>query len=202
MVNIDNVLIIGGAIIGFLGGLSYLIETLKGKAKPNKVSWFLWSLAPLIAFAAEIQQGIRLEALMTFMVGFNPFLVFVASFVNKNSQWKIEKFDLACGSVSLLGLALWMITRTGNIAIMFSIAADIMACVPTFVKSFKHPESESPWIFFFGVVNALFTLLAIHTYDFGHLAFPLYIFIVDILLFIFIKFPLKTWLLRPHLSSS
>src|SRR5918992_4551489 len=31
-----------------LGALSYLIDTLKGKVQPNKVSWFVWALAPLI----------------------------------------------------------------------------------------------------------------------------------------------------------
>lgn len=44
-----------GVVLSFLGGLSYLIDTLKGKAKPNKVSWFVWALAPLIAFWATVQ---------------------------------------------------------------------------------------------------------------------------------------------------
>jgi hypothetical protein len=69
------------AALSFLGALSYLIDTLKGKAKPNKVSWFVWALAPLVAFWATVQQGVGIQSLLTFVVGFNPFLIFLASLV-------------------------------------------------------------------------------------------------------------------------
>ncbi len=108
-------------IISFIGALSYVIDTLKGKAKPNKVTWFLWALAPIIAFFAQIKQGVGKEALLTFIVGFNPFMVFCASFVNKKAYWKITKVDLIYGGLSLLGLFLWYITKIGNIAIIFAI---------------------------------------------------------------------------------
>lgn len=47
--------VILGAVIFAIGSLSYLIDTLKGKVKPNRVTFFLWALAPLIAFAAEVK---------------------------------------------------------------------------------------------------------------------------------------------------
>jgi len=53
---INQNFVILGAIIATAGGLSYLIDTLKGKVKPNRVSYLLWSIAPLIAFFAEINQ--------------------------------------------------------------------------------------------------------------------------------------------------
>ncbi len=76
---LDPNFVILGAAIGFIGGISYLVDTLKGKTKPNKVTWFFWSLAPLIAFAGELDKGVGLQSLMTFMVGFSPLLIFLAS---------------------------------------------------------------------------------------------------------------------------
>jgi hypothetical protein len=55
---LDEKFVILGIIVGFIGSLSYLIDTIKGKTKPNRVTWFLWALAPLIAFTAEIKQGV------------------------------------------------------------------------------------------------------------------------------------------------
>jgi hypothetical protein len=55
---LDSHFVILGAILNVIGGLSYLIDTIKGKAKPNRVTWFLWALAPLIAFTAELKQGL------------------------------------------------------------------------------------------------------------------------------------------------
>lgn len=74
-----------GFALVFFGGLSYLIDTVRGKNKPNRVTWFFWAVAPLIAFAAEIQKGVGLRSLMTFSAGFSPLLIFIASFVNKKS---------------------------------------------------------------------------------------------------------------------
>lgn len=105
---IDERFTILGSIIVFIGGLSYLIDTVRGKVKPNKVSFLLWSFAPLIAFAAQIKEGVGFYlSLITFMAGAEPFAIFIASFFNKKAAWKINKFDLACGTVSILGLILW-----------------------------------------------------------------------------------------------
>ena len=89
----ENFIFIGTILI-LIGGGSYLIDTLAGKAKPNRVTWLLWALAPLIAFAAEIKQGVGLQSLLTFVVGFNPLLIFLASFVNKKSFWRIKPLDM------------------------------------------------------------------------------------------------------------
>lgn len=187
---IDERFIILGVVLGFLGSLSYVVDTLKGRVRPNRVSWFMWALAPLIAFSAEIQQGVGLHALLTFSVGFSPLLVFIASFFNKKAQWKITKFDIWCGVLSLIGLSMWAFTRVGNIAIFFAILADGLAAIPTIIKSYKAPETESWMVFFLGFVSSGITLLAIKTWDFAHYGFPAYIFTITAIFVLLIKFKL------------
>ena len=46
-------LAIAGAVINFVACLSYIRAILKGEATPNRVTWFLWALVPLIAGAAQ-----------------------------------------------------------------------------------------------------------------------------------------------------
>jgi hypothetical protein len=178
-----------GAGLSLVGSIDYVVDTVKGKTKPNRVTWFLWALAPLIAFAAMLDEGLSVRtALMTFMVGFGPLLVFVSSFVNKKSVWKFTRFDIICGVLSLIGLAAWLLTRTGDAAIFFSIAADGLALLPTLVKSFNEPETESYLVFLLGSVNAGITLLATRVWDFTHVGFPIYIFVVCVILFVLIRF--------------
>jgi len=180
MIN-SNWIYVGLAVQTF-GGIGYLIETLQGKVKPNKVGWLLWSIAPLIAFFAMIKQGVGAEAWATFIVGFLPILVFAASFVNKKAYWEITKLDYICGSLSILGLILWMITKVGNVAIFFSIVADALASYLTINKSFKEPESESHLVFTLGIINAGIGLLVIKDWNFQNYAFNLYILLDDILI--------------------
>ncbi len=185
---INENFVIFGALLNLIGSTGYVIDTVKGKTIPNRVTWFLWALAPLVAFTAEIQKGVGIAALMTFMVGFGPVMVFVASFVNKKAVWKISKLDIICGSLSVGGLILWSITKEGNLAIFFSILADLFAAVPTIIKSYKNPESESHRIFLFGLLSAGITLLTIKQWNFAHYAFPAYIFSICLLLFILIRY--------------
>ncbi|OGG08117.1 hypothetical protein A3D05_05255 [Candidatus Gottesmanbacteria bacterium RIFCSPHIGHO2_02_FULL_40_24] len=185
---IDEKFIIFGAVLSFIGQISYLTNTIGGKVKPNKVTWFFWALIPLVAFAAEIKQGVGLVSLMTFMVGFGPLTIFIASFVNKKSYWKIHPLDIFCGFLSVSGLVMWFLTKNANLAIMFSIFADGTAGVPTVIKASIAPETESSTIFFLSGINALITLLAITIWDFAHYAFPLYIFFLCFLMVILIKF--------------
>lgn len=177
-----------GALISTIGGIAYFIYTLQGKVKPNKVSFLLWALAPLIGFAAQINQGVGIQSLITFSIGFMPLLIFIASFINKKSEWRITNFDLICGALSIGGLALWLITRVGNIAIFFSIFADTLAALPTIIKSYKYPETESAWTYSTAAIGGLFTLLTINTWSFAYYAFPLYILIVNTIISSLIQF--------------
>ncbi len=197
---LDERFVIVGVAINFIGALSYLIDTIKGRIKPNRITWFLWALAPLIAFTAEIKQGVGLQSLMTFAVGFNPLLIFLASFVNKKAEWKLRPFDFFCGGLSVIGLLLWYITKIGNIAILFSIFADGTAALPTIKKSYQMPETENYKGFFCAAINASITILTIKIWNFAHYGFPLYILLINTLLFVLIRFRLGK-LLKSRLQS-
>jgi len=185
-----------GALIFLISSFPYIIETIKGKIKPNKVSWFIWTLAPLIAFFAQIKQGVGLESLLTFSMSFVPLLVFLAWFLNKKSFWKIEKSDLICGTLSILGLFFWQITKKGNVAIFFSILSDFFAALPTVKKSFFYPETENYLVYFGSLFFSLITLLSLKNWSFENYSFSLYIFLLDLVIVIFIKFRLKRFFIK------
>lgn len=188
--------VILGFLIGLTGCLSYLISTVKGKTKPNRVTWFFWALAPLIAFAAEITEGVGIQALMTFGVGFGPLLIFSASFINKESVWKLGRFDFTCGAFSLIGLFLWYLTKDGNFAIFFAILADGAAAVPTLVKSYRFSETENYHVYLAAIISATITLLTIEVWNFAHFGFPVYILFLCIILVILIRFRLGKFIQR------
>jgi hypothetical protein len=175
-------------LINLFGTVIYLIDTLKGKVKPNKVTWILWSVNPLIAFAAEIHQQVGIQSLLTFMIGFGPLVIFLASFVNKKAYWQITKADVACGLFSLIGLSLWYFTKVGNLAIVFSIVADAFAALPTLYKSYHHPKTENSFAYFTVAVSGIITLLTIRYWNFETYAFPAYIFLINLLIVIAIRF--------------
>jgi len=66
-------LVFVGTIVLFFGGvLPYIKDTLKGKTKPNKMTWLMWSVAPLIGGMAAFADGVGWAALPVLASGFYP----------------------------------------------------------------------------------------------------------------------------------
>ena len=180
--------IILGTLIGAAGSVVYLVNTVKGKVRPNRVSFLLWSIIPFIAFFAQITQGVGLVALMTISTGILPLSVFIASFTNRQAEWKLTGFDLTCGILSLLGVVLWLITKEGNVAIFFSIIADALAAVPTLVKAYRYPDTEIAWPWIATVAGIVLSLLTLSELTFANSAFILYILIMNLLIYVLVEF--------------
>jgi len=177
-------LIFVGAAVQMIGVFFYIKETLKGNTRPNKVTWLLWAIAPLIAAFAAISDGVKWSVLPVFVAGLGPLLIFLASFVNKKSYWKLEKIDYACGIFSVLSLILWWITKEPIVAIIFSILSDALAAIPTVVKSWKYPETENVNNYAACLFNALTSFSVIKTFNFTEIAFPIYLVLINAILVI------------------
>jgi len=164
-----------GTAIGAAGAAVYLRDTLRGTTQPNRVTWLLWAVAPLLAAAVEFNEGVGLRALPTFMVGFMPLLIFIGSFHNSASVWKVRRMDYACGAVSVIGTVVWLVTRDGVLAISAAIAADFLAGIPTLMKSWTHPGSETVHSYIGAVISMVILLLTVDHWTFDVVAFPLFV---------------------------
>jgi hypothetical protein len=178
MPSIQHIVLLGAAV-GLAGGFVYIKDTLQGKTKPNRVTWLIWSIAPMIAVVAALSDGVQWAVLPVFIAGFVPLLIFISSFVNPKSYWKLEPFDYICGICSILGLILWGLTKEPIIAIIFAIISDAFAGIPTVIKSWKHPETESAITFAAGLFNSLTAFFALKTFGISELAFPIYLVLID-----------------------
>ncbi|MFA6018182.1 MAG: hypothetical protein WCT28_00650 [Patescibacteria group bacterium] len=167
-------LVLLGAVVQLVGIAAYLKETLQGKTKPNKVTWLMWSIAPLIAGVAALADGAGWAALPTIISGSSAALVLLASFTNRQAYWRLETFDYLCGLCSILALILWYATREPIVAITFAILSDAFATAPTVLKAWTHPKSETPLAYTTGLFNALTSFSAIRTPSISSIAFPLY----------------------------
>ena len=186
---LDPRFVIFGAAIGLIGVGVYAIAVLHGRVKPNRVSWVLWALAPLIAFVAELASGVGWLSLATLAPGLGPLLVLIASAFNRRSYWQVTRFDLTCGGLSVLALALWAATGSGNLAIVFSVLADGLASAPTVIKSYREPATESYWPYLGTAVNGAIALLTITTWRFAEYAFPAYLVLMFAAISALIAFP-------------
>jgi hypothetical protein len=180
-------LVVLGAVIQLIGVLSYIRGTLRGVTKPNRVTWLLWGVIPIIATGAALSDGVRWAVLPVFMAGLGPLLVFAFSFVNKHAYWKLGRLDYVCGLFSVAAIVLWLLTRDAAVAIILSIIADALAAIPTLVKSWHEPETENLGPYLAGFTSQLTAIAAFKLFTFSEMAFPLYLLIINAALVLVIK---------------
>ena len=164
-----------GAAVNLFGTLFYVRDTIRGKTKPNRITWFLWATVPFIATSASLSAGVSFAVIPVFISGLSPLMVFIASFVNPNAYWKLEKLDYICGAFSILAIIMWTTTNEPAVAVLLAILSDGLAAFPTLKKAWLHPETESSGTFWGGLFSALTAFLAFKTTTFSEMAFPIYL---------------------------
>jgi len=174
-------------IITFFGSFFYIKDILEGRTKPNLVSWFFWSLAPIIGSYLQFKAGAGLSILPVFLAGFVPLVIFFIALLTKNSHWAITKFDILCGVFSFIALMLWILTRRADISILFAILSDGLAAIPTLIKSWKFPETETAIGYSPGILNNILGLLVIKNWNFSIYSFGIYFILMNSTLILFIK---------------
>jgi hypothetical protein len=129
---------------------------------------------------------VKLAVVPVFIAGSMSLAIFLASFVNKNAYWKLERFDYVCGFFSLLALVLWATTKNPTIAIFLSIAGDAFAAIPTLAKSWRRPETENISPYAAGLFSACTSFAAVEVWNFSEIAFPVYLIMIDLSLILLI----------------
>jgi hypothetical protein len=167
-----------GVLISLTGQLFYLRGIIFGSVRPNLVSHTIWMSAPFIGVFFQLKAGAGLSALIIFMAGFTSLLIIIVSILKKNGYWKLNNFDLLCGLFSVLALILYVSTHNLGISILFAIIADALAYIPTIIKTWSFPETESWTIYAGGIASNIIGLLTIKNW-----IFTIYSFGFSIILF-------------------
>ena len=156
------------------GGYAYFRDTLAGRTKPNRVSWFLWALAPLVSLGAAFSVDADIWASVRVLVGgVVPGVIFLGSFFNRKSYWQLTWFDWFCGGLSLTALLFWQFASSPLIAVLLAAAANTFALIPTFIKAWNFPETETRLIYINSFLSAVLIIPAIPVWNIANSAFQI-----------------------------
>ena len=183
LLSVEHWLVILSAIIMVSGGYAYIRDTLAGRTKPNRVTWSMWALAPLIgAGAAWSSNADAWTTVRIFLAGFMPLVVFIATFANSKSYWKITTFDLLCGALSLIALFFWVLADSPRTAIILAASGDGLASLPTLIKAWRYPETETGLTFIASLISVVLVIPSIPVWNVENAAFQIYLLLVNFLL--------------------
>lgn len=171
---IDHNFIWLGIAINLAGCGGYLIDTLRGKTQPNRVTWLLWTVIGAITVAAQLSEKADWVFATTAATCLLTGSIFFASFMTPGAYWKLGKLDYACAVMAVSTLLIWQVTASGNVALALAITTDLLASLPTIIKAYRNPESENASVYLAGSANALLALLTIDDWRFANYGFLTY----------------------------
>lgn len=187
----SNFVFLGVALV-LLGNVKYTLATIQGHVQPNRVTWLIWGIAPLISLVAAWADGATATAIISGGFALGSLMVFIASFFSQGQPFKLSALDYLCGILSVAAIAVWVGSGNATVALAFSVLINFTAAAPSIRKAWRAPETEHPLIFGFSLVCTILTFLAVDKYTLTTLAFPLSVFTVNIFMFSFVQFRLGT----------
>ena len=172
-----ELLIIAGGAISVLGVLPYLRDVIRGKTKPRVVSWLTWTVLTAIATAAALSDKAYASGILTLAGTLATGSVVLAGL--KYGDKHFERFDVACLVGAFVGLALWLIFGSPEIAIIATVSIDFVGAMPTLRHGWQKPNEETELAFIVSSFAAFLSLLAVDNYSVTNLAFPLYLTLMN-----------------------
>jgi len=175
------------AIISLVSFIPYIFDILNRKAVPNRATWIIWMVVGVIIAASYYAAGARESAYLPIANAIG--LVFMAILVIRYGEGGLARLDVLCLAGAGLGLILWLLTSEPLFALYLTIGIDAIGALPTIKKTYERPESESnrAWLLYL-VANSL-NLFAITNWTLAIASYPVYVFIVAIIMNALIFWP-------------
>ncbi|OGL94795.1 hypothetical protein A2348_04545 [Candidatus Uhrbacteria bacterium RIFOXYB12_FULL_58_10] len=175
-----NPLIIFGILAGVFSAISYppyIIAIFKGKAKPERASWLIWSVLTAMGFFTQLAVGATNSLWLPGIQGIGVIIVFLLSI--RYGFGGLLKRDIATLVAAGLTLLIWYVTDNAILAVYLTVLIDGMGAWLTIIKSYEHPESETLITWALSGTGGFFGLLAVGAYNMPVLAYPFYIFLCN-----------------------
>lgn len=169
-----------GALLILASGIPYIIDVIKRKTRPNIVSWFTWTLLITIGGFAALDAGEVPTAILTFADAAQVALILVLGLIYGYA--KLSWFDATCQAGAIVGLVLWLVFNSPTVAIVATIAIDLIAALPTYRHSWLRPNEETWQTFFVSGVGATVGIFSLAAFSIDSLAYPLYLMLLGLTL--------------------
>ncbi|MFN7991780.1 MAG: hypothetical protein U0R44_06515 [Candidatus Micrarchaeia archaeon] len=169
-------------ILSFAAFIPYILAILKNKNRPNRATWLIWTVLGLVLLASYIAVGAT-DTIWVPIGNQIGFFIIVALSV-RHGEGGVNRFDIACLLGAVLGLVSWWLSDSPLVALLMTIAVDLIGALPTIKKSYLDPGSENitTWLLF-SIANFI-NILAIGSWTIGIAAYPAYLFLISLLIFL------------------
>lgn len=162
------------AALSMAAFIPYIVNTLIGRTRPQRASWFIWSIMSTIAFFSQLAEGADTSRLFIGAQMCGTVTVFALSlFMGRGAL--LLKSDVPFVLGAAIGLALWYVTDNPIYALAITIFINLLAGIPTIRKAYFDPASETLSMWTISLAASICGVLSVGSFDWILLVYPLYL---------------------------
>jgi len=183
-------------LFGYLSGIvillsffPYLRDILAKKTKPERASWFIWTVLGTIITFSQLYKGASYSLIVSAAQVVGDFFIFILALKYGIGGFLKRDIFALCGAT--IALIFWYFTKEAATALFIGIFIDATGTFLTTIKSYEKPETEtvSSWLLTF--VAGFLGCLSVGSLNLILLAFPIYVCLASISIISAIYFGLK-----------
>lgn len=166
-------------VLGLIAYIPYIYSTVKGRTKPNPVSWLIWIIVSIMVIGSSYATGATTTLTLLVCHGIGTVTTAIVAMKYGKSQW--SRFDKACLAVALSSSIVWWFF-SALAALLLNIGIEMVGFLPTLRNTYNNPKSEDKlaWSLFLSANTA--NLLAINDWSFAIFIYPLCMFLGTVLI--------------------
>ena len=165
------------AVLAAASSIPYIVGILRGRTKPDIVTWMTWSILTGIASAAAFAAHEPRTAFLTIGATCSTATIVILGF--KYGTAKFTPLDIFCQLGAVAGLICWLVFNSPLIGIVVPVCVDFIGALPTLRHSWDNPGEEVWQTFLLGMLAPVFTIASITQYNVASLLYPLYLLLAD-----------------------
>jgi hypothetical protein len=161
-------------LLSFGVTIPYAIDIVKGRAKPARSTRILFLMLMAVTLVVQGREFTSWVLLLTVAEVLTQMLLFSLSI--KYGIGGLARFDVICYAAFVVSLSAYLVTQDAVLSLTLLMLTDFISFLPTLVKIWRDPTSDTwPFFLFGGVVAAAAALLARNTNAYVEVAFPAYL---------------------------
>lgn len=158
-------------IPAFFAYAFYIRDTIAGKTKPHTFSWLIWGILAVNACIAQAGANAGAGVWATGFTAAANVIIFVLALFKGDTR--PSAFDWLLLILGLTGFGLLFIIDNRTIAVCLTIFATSLGFAITFKKAHTRPGQETAKTFTLNAIKFLPSILALSSFSFLTVAYPL-----------------------------
>lgn len=164
-------------ILYVIAFVPYVLSILRGKTRPSKMTWAIWSLLNFITLFSYISLGARNTLWMTGATTIGSLGVFLLSL--RYGEGRRSRRDLWLLTGAVITALIWLLSGQPVVAQLSGLVLLVLGAIPTILIVYRTPERESRLTWSLFTLSCIVNLFSIERWALGIIAGPIVSLSVD-----------------------